>query len=48
MNDADNPRLSVEIYRKLTNDYNSTSEAIEEIINDLYILSELVYTLDNN
>jgi len=48
VNDADNTRISVETYRSITNDYNSSTEQIEEIINNLYILSEIVYTLDNN
>lgn len=43
MNDADEPRISVDTYRKLTNDFTTSTGQIEEIINSLYQLSIVVY-----
>ncbi|NOR27283.1 MAG: hypothetical protein GQ540_02015 [Lutibacter sp.] len=47
MNDAENPRISVDTFRKLTNDYISTIEEIEETVNSLYELSIIVYNKNN-
>jgi len=47
VNDADEPRISVDTFRKLTNDDTSTTEEIEQIINSIYKLSNLVYDITN-
>ena len=48
VNDADNTRISVDTFRRITNNYTSTTEEIEEIINSLYELSILAYSFNNN
>jgi len=48
VNDADEPRISVDTYKKLTNDYTSTTEEIEQIVNSLYELSIVVYNKNNS
>lgn len=36
-------KISIEEYKKLTNDYTSSNKEIEEIINSLYTLSLIAY-----
>ena len=48
MNDADEPRISVDTFRKLTNDFTTSTEQIEEIVNSLYQLSIIVYNKNNS
>ena len=43
MNDADDTRISVDTFRKLTNDFTTSTEQIEQIVNSLYQLSMVVY-----
>ena len=45
MNDADNTKLTVTTYRKITKDKLSTDEEVKTIINKLHGLSDLVYDL---
>jgi hypothetical protein len=47
VNDADNTRLTVTTYRKITKDEVSTDEQVNTIINKLYELSNLVYDIIN-
>ena len=47
MNDADNTKLSIDTFRKITLDYTSTNEEVEEIINNIHRLSNLVYDITN-
>jgi len=47
VDDADEPRNSVDTFRKLTNDDTSTTEEIEQIVNSLYELSIIVYNRNN-
>jgi hypothetical protein len=47
VNDADDPRISVDTFRKLTNDFTTSTEQIEHIVNSLYELSVIVYNKNN-
>lgn len=48
MKDADSKRISIDTFRKINKDYKSTNEEVEEIINSLYVLSNLAYDMNNN
>jgi hypothetical protein len=47
VDDANETKLSISAFRKITSDYTSTDEEVSEIINSIYRLSNLVYDITN-
>lgn len=45
MGHEEETKISVDTFKKLTSDKNRSNEEIQEIINNLYRLSNLVYDL---
>jgi uncharacterized protein YydD (DUF2326 family) len=48
VNDAERNKVTIDTYRKLTNDYSGTDEEVTTIINNIHKLSYLVYDLLND
>lgn len=45
MNEKDKTKISISKLRELTSDYKSSDEEVQDIINQLYILSSIVYNM---
>jgi len=44
----ENNKITIDTYRKLTNDYQSNDDEVTTITNNIHKLSHLVYDLLNN